>query len=91
MDDLTDVLPALGEIGYVPIASQYSPLSFGGDYFVDFTGPRGHSFRLIYDRSQYIVDGQRSELEAAGLWRAFDDRAEFTTTLLDWLQSRKAK
>jgi hypothetical protein len=90
IDDLGTLLPALRELGYSPIASQHSPWSFGGDYFVDFTGPGGHGVRVLYDRSQYTVEAERAELEAAGLWKAFNERPEFERSLLAWLQERKS-
>lgn len=84
---MANILPVLFRLGYAPTAGQYSPWSFGGDYFVDFHGPGGHSLRILYDRSQYTVSGDRAELESVGLWRAFDDRSEFEYKLLPWLHS----
>lgn len=89
VDNLATLLPAIRDLGYAPVASQYSSFSFGGDYFVDFIGPGGHAMRVVYDRSQYTVESERAELEAAGLWEAFNDRPEFERRLLAWLRERK--
>jgi hypothetical protein len=62
-------------------ASQYSEQCFG-DWVVELTGRK--SFRLVRDRSQYMVGGDRASLEPAGLWRAFDDRDEFVRLVVRW-------
>lgn len=89
IDGLGTILPALAALGYAPTEGSYWPESFG-DYFVTFTGPHKHTFRIILDRGQYIVDGQQDELTNAGLWQAFNRRDELETRLLDWIRSRNS-
>jgi hypothetical protein len=81
--DLAELLPRLAERGFHPSHWEYTPEAFG-NYLIDFKAPT-RSFRVIRDRSQYILGGDQEELAAAGLWRAFDDKAEFANALLSWL------
>lgn len=76
---------ALAALGYRPVDGQLSE-SFG-DFLVRFTDGR-HAFELTRDRSQFMVRGQRDQLEPAGLWRAFDGTAELEAPLLAWLQGK---
>lgn len=86
-DEIGSLLSDLNEAGFSPKASLYSPEAFG-NWYVDLKGPIG-AFRIIKDRSQYIVDGPKTEeLEAAGLWRSFDSLDEFGKVLMNWLRSR---
>ena len=82
-DDLAPLVAKLEQAHYRPGDAQFSD-SFGS-YRVEFSGPSAR-FRIVRDRSQYYIDGlPRNTLEPAGLWRAFDDRAEFEVQLLSWL------
>ena len=87
--DIGTLLDHLAAAGFRPVGSRYEPASFG-DYLVDFRGPTG-SLRITRDRGQYMLEGDRGELESAGLWRAFDDRDEFTQRLTDWATHRGRK
>lgn len=80
-EDCGALIDELAVLGYRVVASTYSAASFG-DYEVEFVGPV--RFHITRDRSQYIVDADRGSLERAGLWRAFDDRAEFARMVLAW-------
>ena len=84
--DIGGLIRALHALGAEVINARYDPESFG-NYEISFRAPRV-AFRITRDRSQYILHGPpRQELEAAGLWRAFDYRSEFEETLLVWLRS----
>jgi hypothetical protein len=84
VQDLQGLLDRLNALGCVPAGGRYDPDVFG-NYYVNFSGRKG-PFRIIRDRSQYMVEGDRAVLERAGLWRAFDDREEFAARLLSWLE-----
>ena len=65
-DDLASLLPALSELGYEPVESQYSPWSFGGDYFVDFTGYYSTVFapfqkQIVKEEETAAVNAQEEE------------------------------
>jgi hypothetical protein len=79
--DIGPLLDALLGRGYRVVASEYSPEHFG-NWFVDLAGPS--AFRLCRDRSQFIVSAERRLLEPAGLWRAYDDVADFSQRVLAW-------
>src|SRR3954451_6872222 len=85
--ELGSLLSELNRAGFVPEGSLYSPEAFGNRY-VDFAGP-AERFRIIKDRSVYVIDGPtKEEREHAGLWRGFDSLGEFRTTLMNWLRSK---
>jgi hypothetical protein len=77
--DFGTELAQLELLGYQVAGSQYNEAAFG-NWFVDLVGPT--SLRVVRDRGQYLLEGPRSSLEQHGLWRAFDDRAEFASRLL---------
>jgi len=72
-------LAQLELLGYEIASSRYDADSFG-NWFVDLVGPS--KLRVVRDRGQFLVDGHRKSLEKFGLWRAFNDRAEFAALLL---------
>lgn len=75
----------LADLGYVATADQ--PSASFGDFLVRFEGKR-NSFAIARDRGQFIVHGDRTELEPIGLWRAFDLVTELEPPLLSWLRER---
>ena len=83
MRDVGSLVSRLEALGFNPVASSYSPQVMG-NWYVDLTGPK-RSLRIIKDRSQFFVDGDRNELEPAGLWRVIDDPREFEKKLISWL------
>lgn len=79
--DIGPLLDKLAGLGYRVVASEYSPECFG-NWVVDLAGPT--AFRMCRDRSQFVVTADRQSLERADLWRAIDDREEFTRLVLAW-------
>jgi hypothetical protein len=73
------LLRALHRGHYRPIASAYSPESFG-NWLIDFSGPAGE-LRLLKDRGFFSFEGERSLLESANLWL-------FSTTAFSELTAR---
>ena len=70
------LISELRAAGWIVSASNYDSKSFG-NWWVDLHHT-GHVIRLVKDRSQYMIDGPQTEaIKAAGLWKAFDNMAEF--------------
>ena len=75
--------PTLAAAHLLPSGWEYSD-SFG-NFLVAFRGS-GREFTLTRDRGQFIVGGpERTSLEEAGLWRAFDTAQELIPYLARWL------
>ena len=86
--DLGEILSELASLGYVPVASRYSPESFA-NYYVDLESPDG-ALRIVRDKSQYHVDMQAiDELKRAGMFRAFDELDTFRIALISFLRGNK--
>ena len=87
-EPLRALLPALADLGYLPISAEYSENSFG-NFIVRFQRPDTASFQLTRDRGQFIIYGiPQDELESAGLWRAFDVINELQPLLIRLLGSQ---
>jgi hypothetical protein len=64
--------------------ARYDAQSFG-NWYVDLD-QKGNCIRLIKDRSQYIFSGPPiEEIQAAGLWKSFDDLHEFRHAVIKWV------
>lgn len=63
----------------------YSRESFG-NFYVDCT-LRGKRFRLLRDRSQYMIEGDLEELKRLGLWRAYDSVDDYSTAVVSYAKS----
>jgi hypothetical protein len=81
--DIGDLICRLEALGFNPQASAYDPQVMG-NWYADFSGSK-RSVRIIKDRSQYFVEGDRKELEPFGLWRAFNDPRELEKKMISWL------
>ena len=83
---LKPLTPALAAAHLLPSGWEYSD-SFG-NFLVAFRGS-GREITLTRDRGQFIVGGSdRTSLEKAGLWRAFDTAQELLPHLASWLSQR---
>jgi hypothetical protein len=77
------LISELREAGWTISASRYDARIFG-NWYVDLVR-KGHTIRLVKDRSQYMIDGLSiKEVKAAGLWRAFNDLHEFQRAIVNW-------
>lgn len=85
---LGPLVDSLSALGYTAVTSRYEPEAFG-NFYVDFAGPV-RSFRVVRDRGQYMLDGDRLWLESWSLWQAFGDPSEFSDTLLAALGDNRA-
>jgi hypothetical protein len=85
-DDLHALIGGLAALGFAPKRHEYSSASFG-NYFIDFESG-AFKFRIVCDRSQYFVEGEKDELEPVGLWRAFDDKTLFGQAVLEWAKGK---
>jgi hypothetical protein len=79
------LLDELRESGWTVSTSRYDR-DVMGNWSVDLVR-REEKIRLIKDRSQYLLDGPRQELEAAGLWRVYDSFDEFSRSVVCFVTS----
>jgi hypothetical protein len=86
VDDLCALTGSLSALGFAPKKYEYLSESFG-NYFIDFESS-AFKFRIVRDRSQYFVEGEKDELEPVGLWRAFDDKTLFGQAVLEWAKGK---
>ena len=71
----------------VTVAESNVSNSFG-NFSVSFHG-NGREFQITRDRGQLIVHGpEQTELEQAGLYRAFPGFKELEPLLIQWLKSQ---
>jgi hypothetical protein len=83
--DIRELISRFEALGWTVIDSRYEENLFG-NWYVDLEGR--FPVRLVKDRSQYIVSEVPPEiLKAAGLWKAFDDLAEFQAAVIRWAKS----
>ena len=84
--DIGELISNLQTLGWRVTHSHYYA-KVCGDWYIDFEGSAS-PIRLVKDRSQYMVMEVPIEiLKAAGLWRAFDDLAEFQATVIKWAEA----
>lgn len=82
-NDIGEYVETLRQAGYEIIETKYSS-EFFGNFYVDFK-KQDRNIRIIRDRSQYICEGNPSELKEGGLWAAFDSKPEFFNLLFRYL------
>jgi len=87
IEGLGPLIALLAEFDYIP-SSFVESQSFG-DFRVNFIGSVD-SLAITRDRSQFMVDGNRTILEPAGLWQAFSTPHSLAVPLTAWLKSRRA-
>jgi hypothetical protein len=81
--DADSLISTLRASGWILVEAHYDAKTMG-NWYVDLTRG-GLSLRLVKDRSQFFVSGPPAvELRSAGLWRAFDDFAEFQQSVVSW-------
>jgi hypothetical protein len=49
----------------------------------------GLTIEVVKDRSQWMLEGDKQGLEPAGLWRAFDNTAQFRDALIEYARQRQ--
>ena len=81
MEELTK---ALAKLGYKATSAE-SDATFGDTRRTFTNGKR--TLIITRDRSQYILEGDREELESAGLWRAFELESELLSSLVQFLKN----
>jgi hypothetical protein len=81
------LISQLQAAGWTVSFARYDPRAFG-NWYVDLCHA-DDNIRLMKDRSQYMFEGPTiKELQAAGLWRAFDDLDEFCRAVIHWATER---
>ena len=78
--DIGSLISRLMDHGYKVELMNEGPMH---SYQVALLGPR--KLTITADKGQLFVEGDRAELEAAGLWKAFDDNQEFESSVLKFL------
>jgi len=82
----SSLLALLDQLGFELTTYSQEPEAFG-NFYADFS--KGNLlFRIVRDRLQLFVEGEREELEPFELWQAFDDATVFEAKLLAWLRSK---
>lgn len=79
------LLIKLQDVGVRFGGDSYSEEAFG-NFHVDCI-VRGKRFRLIRDRSQYLVDGDIEQLKGLGLWRAYNSPSEYAAAVVVYASS----
>jgi hypothetical protein len=87
----TSVAQALGGLVQSLQAEGFVPAFVGesasfGDFTVEFSDGR-RQVLIVRDRGQLMVQGERSVLEPADLWRAFDGWRSLQQSLIPWIHS----
>ena len=82
-----ELISELHSAGWTVSTSHYDANLFG-NWYIDLCRA-GRTIRLVKDRSQYMIAGPPTpEIEAAGLWKAFDNLADFHRELIEWAKKR---
>jgi hypothetical protein len=78
------LISTLRTAGWTLLEARYDAKTLG-NWHIDLARD-DLSLRLVKDRSQFFVDGPPvQELKATGLWRAFEDFAEFQRVIVNWV------
>lgn len=86
LKDLDGIVVAMEAVGFRLVRSEAGTMDSGSAEFSD--GWR--TVKISKDRSQWMFEGLRQELEPLGLWKAFDDTLEFRDALLVYINKRYA-
>src|SRR5262249_41944852 len=87
VEALGPLMQRLAALGYQPTSGRFDPDLFG-NFLVGFENGT-QRFELVRDRSQFMVEGEPSELEPFGLFQAFNSVAELEAPLLTWLEAAR--
>jgi len=83
LDVLTD---SMATLGFRLTHAKSGSMDSG---FVEFSDGK-KKVAVLKDRSQWMLDGDQSELEPLGLWRAFSATSDFRDVLIAYAQKKKA-
>jgi hypothetical protein len=83
--DVGALLKELEAAGLRVIDSRYDASVFG-NYYVDLVGSGG-SLRITRDRGYYHFGGDEDHLRQLGLFRSFEDLAEFREAVLAYART----
>ncbi len=77
------MISSLRTAGWIISGSVYDANAMG-NWYVDLARHDLY-LQIVKDRAQFYVSGPPiEELKAKGLWRAFDDYAEFQRAVVNW-------
>jgi hypothetical protein len=81
--EIGSLISQLHTAGWTVSFAKYDAKSFG-NWYVGLCHA-DNVIRLTKDRSQYLFSGPPpKEIEAAGLWRSFDDLGQFCNAVIKW-------
>ena len=84
--DLDRLQPVIEAAGFTLVAAHEGAMDSGIAQFSD-----GRStVKIVRDRSQWMLSGERPQLEPFDLWRAYKSTEEFRDALVRYLQASKA-
>jgi hypothetical protein len=84
--EIEELVDALAGLGFPLVRYSEEPRAFN-NFYADFSNG-SVCFRVIRDRSQFMVDGEKRTLELSGLWKAFDNQSTFEQALLKWVREK---
>ena len=87
LSEISDLINDLEKCGYDLINYSDKPKAF--DNFVVYFSNDKETLKIIRERSQFILAGNKEDLVLNGLWKAFDSMAEFRKALIAWIIKRK--
>jgi hypothetical protein len=74
---------ALKPLNFYVVKSESGTMDSG---IVQFTNGT-KQIHITKDKSQWIIPGERKDLEPKGLWKAFDDTHEFKDVLVSYIKT----
>ena len=86
LKDLDILITAMKEVGFTLVHSEAGTMDSGS---AEFSNGKTR-LKIGKDRSQWMFDGSRKELEPLGLWKAFNDTHEFRDALLEYIKREMA-
>ena len=82
----TELKPLISELdilGFKLISTQYGGMSYVADFKSD-----KKSLRIVKDRGQWFLEGERKDLEANHLFRVYNSLGRFTKTIVEWIKKQ---
>jgi hypothetical protein len=85
VEELRPLIRKLEKRGFQLVSTQYGGMSYLADFkFKDQT------IRIVKDRGQWFVDGDKDKLEEFGLWRVHKSLGPFIKKLIAWIDRHSA-
>ena len=85
--DLDRLQPGIEAAGFTLVAAHAGTMDSG---IAEFSDGRS-TVKIVRDRSQWMLSGERPQLEPFDLWRAYESTEEFREALVHYLRTSKAQ